>query len=90
MISNLDLAIPSQLTLALVPDLVLMGGAMLLLVWAAVRPESDRHQRAAQDRRLQGVQEGRVNLRFTLAPCGDFEARAGRPGFVLLNHCGFR
>jgi NADH-quinone oxidoreductase subunit N len=46
MITNLDLAIPAQLTLALVPDLVLMGGAMLLLVWAALRPESDRHQRA--------------------------------------------
>lgn len=46
MITNLDLSIPAQLTAALVPDLVLMGGGMLLLVWAALRPESDRHQRA--------------------------------------------
>src|SRR5512143_1076757 len=44
-ITNLDLGIPAQLTLALVPDLVLMGGAMLLLVWAAWRPESQAHQR---------------------------------------------
>jgi NADH-quinone oxidoreductase subunit N len=41
----LDLTVPAQLTLALVPDLVLMGGAMLLLLWAAWRPDSDRHQR---------------------------------------------
>jgi len=46
MITNLDLSVPAQLTLALVPDLVLMGGGMLLLIWAALRPESDRHQRA--------------------------------------------
>jgi len=46
MITNLDLTVPAQLTLALVPDLVLMGGGMLLLIWAALRPESDRHQRA--------------------------------------------
>jgi NADH-quinone oxidoreductase subunit N len=43
--TNLDLAIPAQLTLALVPDLVLMGGAMILLIWAAWRPDSDAHQR---------------------------------------------
>ena len=42
----LDLAIPAQLSFALLPDLVLMGGAMLLLIWAAWRPESVRHQRA--------------------------------------------
>jgi NADH-quinone oxidoreductase subunit N len=42
----LDLSIPSQLSFALLPDLVLIGGAMLLLVWAAWRPESARHQRA--------------------------------------------
>ena len=39
--TTLDLAIPAQLMLALVPDLVLMGGAMLLLLVAAWRPESD-------------------------------------------------
>ncbi len=45
MITTLDLSMPAQLTLALVPDLVLMGGAMLLLVFAAWRPDSDAHQR---------------------------------------------
>jgi NADH-quinone oxidoreductase subunit N len=45
MITTLNLADPSQLTLALVPDLVLIGGAMLLLIWAAWRPDGDRHQR---------------------------------------------
>ena len=46
MITHLDVLVPAQLTLALVPDLVLMGGAMLLLVWAAWRPDSDSHQRS--------------------------------------------
>lgn len=41
----LDLSIPSQLTIALAPDLLLMGGAMILLLWAAWRPEGIRHQR---------------------------------------------
>ncbi|MGE5102519.1 MAG: NADH-quinone oxidoreductase subunit N [Deltaproteobacteria bacterium] len=45
MITTLDLSVPTQLTLALVPDLVLMGGAMLILLWAAWRPDSDEHQR---------------------------------------------
>jgi len=42
----LDLTIPAQLSFALLPDLLLMGGAMLLLVWAAWRAESVEHQRA--------------------------------------------
>jgi NADH-quinone oxidoreductase subunit N len=41
----LDVSIPAQLTLALVPDLLLMGGAMALLIWAAWRRDSDEHQR---------------------------------------------
>ncbi len=41
-----DLANPSQLMQAFGPDLVLMAGAMLLMLWAAWRPESDEHQRA--------------------------------------------
>jgi NADH-quinone oxidoreductase subunit N len=41
----LDVSIPTQLTLALVPELVLMGGAMVLLVWSAWRRDSDEHQR---------------------------------------------
>jgi NADH-quinone oxidoreductase subunit N len=46
MMNTLDLAIPAQLMMGMVPDLVLMGGAMILLVWAAWRPESDAHQRS--------------------------------------------
>jgi NADH-quinone oxidoreductase subunit N len=43
---TLNLSIPLHLTLALVPDLILMGGAMALLIWAAWKPDSDRHQRS--------------------------------------------
>ena len=42
---NFDLSIPSQLMQALTPDLVLMGGAMVLMLVAAWRPDSDKHQR---------------------------------------------
>ena len=41
----LDLSIPGQLTFALLPDVVLMGGAMLLLLVAAWRPATAAHQR---------------------------------------------
>ena len=41
-----DLSIPSQLSAALAPDLLLMGGAMLLLLWAVWRKESAAHQRS--------------------------------------------
>jgi len=43
---NFDLTMPAQLTSALGPDLLLMGGAMLLLLWAGWRRESDEHQRS--------------------------------------------
>src|SRR5258708_17192980 len=42
----LDLANPGQLMMALAPGLVLMGGAMLVLLWAGWKRESDGHQRA--------------------------------------------
>ena len=42
---NFDLTMPAQLTAALGPDLVLMGGAMILLLFAGWRRESDAHQR---------------------------------------------
>ncbi len=41
-----DLSVPWQLMAALGPDLVLMGGAMLLLIWAAWRPATVAHQRS--------------------------------------------
>jgi NADH-quinone oxidoreductase subunit N len=43
---SFDLSMPAQLTSALGPDLLLMGGAMILLLWAGWRPESDAHQRS--------------------------------------------
>ncbi|MBI3792449.1 MAG: NADH-quinone oxidoreductase subunit N [Gemmatimonadetes bacterium] len=41
-----DLSIPSHLFHAYLPDLILMGGGMLLLLWAVWRPESDAHARS--------------------------------------------
>ncbi len=43
---SLDLSVSTQLTIALGPDLLLMGGAMVLLLWAAWRPDGAAHQRA--------------------------------------------
>ena len=40
-----DLSVPAQLMAALGPDLLLMGGAMLLLLWAAWPKASLAHQR---------------------------------------------
>jgi NADH-quinone oxidoreductase subunit N len=42
----LDLSLPRDLVLALAPDLLLMAGAMVLLLWAAWRPEGVAHQRS--------------------------------------------
>ena len=42
---NFDLSQPAQLTSALGPDLIVMGGAMLLLLWAGWRRETNEHQR---------------------------------------------
>ncbi len=41
-----DLSIPSDLMGALGPDLFLISGAMVLLLWGGWKPESDAHQRA--------------------------------------------
>src|SRR5687768_10145741 len=42
----LDLSNPTSLLLAIIPELVLMGGAMLILLWAGWRRESEEHQRS--------------------------------------------
>jgi len=42
----IDVTTPGGLTLALAPDLILMGGAMILMLWAAWRPDSASHQRS--------------------------------------------
>ena len=41
-----DLSMPPHLMAALLPDLILVGGAMLLLLWAVWRRESPAHQRS--------------------------------------------
>jgi NADH-quinone oxidoreductase subunit N len=43
---NFDLTQPAQLSGALAPDLILMGGAMLLLLWAGWKRETNQHQRS--------------------------------------------
>jgi NADH-quinone oxidoreductase subunit N len=45
-VRSFDLTMPAQLTSALGPDLLLMGGAMVLLLWSGWRQESDEHQRS--------------------------------------------
>jgi NADH-quinone oxidoreductase subunit N len=40
-----DLSVPSDLMRAFAPDMLFMAGAMILLLWAAWRPESEAHQR---------------------------------------------
>ena len=42
---TLDLSRPMDLTRAIAPDLILCGGAMIALLYAAWRPESEAHQR---------------------------------------------
>ena len=42
----IDITAPLGLTFALTPDLVMIGGAMVLMLWAAWRPDSAQHQRA--------------------------------------------
>src|SRR3954471_6616950 len=80
MITSLDVSIPSQLTLALVPDLVLMGGAMLLLLWAAWRPDSQEHQRRVG---LASILLACVTMLVTLQWSGRFDAG---PGPIALDN----
>jgi len=43
---QIDVALPGGLSLALAPDLILLAGAMVLMLWAAWRPDSAAHQRS--------------------------------------------
>lgn len=43
---HFDLSLPSHLIAALTPDIVVMVGAMLLMLWAAWGPDSDDRQRS--------------------------------------------
>jgi NADH-quinone oxidoreductase subunit N len=72
--TRLDLAVPADLTLALVPDLVLMGGAMLLLIWAAWRPDSDAHQRRVG---LASIVLAGITMVLCFAWIGRYEANPG-------------
>jgi NADH-quinone oxidoreductase subunit N len=79
-VTTLDLAIPLQLTQALGPDLLLMGGAMVLLIWAAWRAESDRHQRAV------GVASIALAV-LTLVAVGAYIGRyAAAPGPIAVDN----
>jgi NADH-quinone oxidoreductase subunit N len=60
--------------LALVPELVLMGGAMLLLIWAAWRPESQSHQRSVG---LASIVLAGVTLLLCFQWAGRFQAGPG-------------
>jgi NADH-quinone oxidoreductase subunit N len=74
MIQTLDVTIPWQLMLALVPDLVLMGGSMVLLLWAAWRKESHAHQRAVG---LASIILAVITLFLCLKWVGQFQAGPG-------------
>src|SRR4051794_19532103 len=80
MITTLDLAVPAQLTQALVPDLVLMGGAMLMLLWAAWRPDSQEHQRRVG---LASIVLVGITMALTLQWAGRFDAG---PGPIALDN----
>jgi NADH-quinone oxidoreductase subunit N len=43
---QIDVTTPGGLSLALTPDLILIGGAMVLMLWSAWRPDSPAHQRS--------------------------------------------
>jgi len=79
-ITTLDVSIPAQLTLALVPDLVLMGGAMVLLLWAAWRPDSQEHQRRVG---LASIVLAGITILLTLQWAGRYDAG---PGPIALDN----
>ena len=80
---SFDLTQPAQLMAALLPDLVLMGGAMAVALFAAWRPVSDAHQRAV-GRVALGILVGVIGLVVWMATAG---ARAS-DGVIAVD--GFR
>src|SRR5437868_6111817 len=80
MITQLDLAIPAQLMQALVPDHFLLGGAMVLLLWAVWRPESDAHQRSVG---VASIILAGITMVLTIQWSGRFNAG---PGPIALDN----
>ncbi|HUQ79735.1 MAG TPA: NADH-quinone oxidoreductase subunit N [Gemmatimonadaceae bacterium] len=79
----IDVTLPGGLTYALVPDLILIAGSMLLMLWAAWRPESAAHQRSV------GI--GALVLTVITAGAVIYFAMSGttaKPGIVAID--GFR
>jgi NADH-quinone oxidoreductase subunit N len=72
--TTLDLLNPTHLALALVPDLVLMGGALILLVWAAWGRDTQAHQRAVG---FASIILAGVTLILCLQWVGRFQANHG-------------
>ncbi len=79
-----DLTLPAQLSAALLPDLILMGGAMLLMLYAAWRPDSDGHQRNVGFASL-GLLIGTIGVVVWMSVRGD---RADAGGVIAVD--GFR
>jgi NADH-quinone oxidoreductase subunit N len=79
-----DLLVPSQLMSALMPDLLLMGGAMLLMLFAAWRPDSNAHQRAVGFASL-GLVAATIGAVVWMAMQG---GNAGENGVIAVD--GFR
>ena len=71
---TLDLLNPTHLVMALVPDLVLMGGALILLVWAAWGRDTHAHQRAVG---FASIILAGIALILCLQWVGRFHASAG-------------
>ena len=77
----IDVSLPGGLSFALAPDLLLIGGAMLLMLWSAWRPDSAAHQRSV------GI--GSLVLTVITAGVVIWFAMSGRtatPGIVAIDN----
>ena len=81
--TTLDLSRPLGLTQAIAPDLVLCAGAMILLLYAAWRPESEAHQR-----RVALGSMGVALLTLVAVLAAGFAGWSASPGPVAVD--GFR